>query len=42
VGGRCAAYGKKINACGILMGKPEGKRSLERPECRWEDTIGKV
>jgi hypothetical protein len=21
------------------MGKPEGKRSLGRPKCRWEDNI---
>ena len=21
------------------MGKPEGKRPLERPRCRWEDSI---
>jgi hypothetical protein len=23
----------------VLMGKPEGKRPLERPRCRWEDNI---
>jgi hypothetical protein len=23
----------------ILVGKPEGKRSLRRPRCRWEDNI---
>jgi hypothetical protein len=23
----------------ILVGKPEGKGSLERPMCRWEDGI---
>jgi hypothetical protein len=22
-----------------LVGKPEGKRPLERPRCRWEDNI---
>jgi hypothetical protein len=22
-----------------LVGRPEGKRSLERPECKWEDNI---
>ena len=21
----------------VLVGKPEGKRPLERPKCRWED-----
>jgi hypothetical protein len=23
----------------VSMGKPEGKRSLGRPKCRWEDNI---
>jgi hypothetical protein len=23
----------------FLVGKPEGKRSLWRPRCRWEDNI---
>jgi hypothetical protein len=23
----------------ILVGKPEEKRALERPRCRWEDNI---
>jgi hypothetical protein len=23
----------------VLVGKPEGSRSLERPRCRWEDNI---
>jgi hypothetical protein len=23
----------------VLMGRPEGKRPLERPWCRWEDNI---
>jgi hypothetical protein len=26
-------------ACTVLMGKPEGKRPLERPRCRLEDGI---
>jgi hypothetical protein len=25
--------------CRILLGEPDGKRSLERPMCRWHDTI---
>jgi hypothetical protein len=29
--------GKKKNAYRILMGKPEGKRPLGRPRCRWVD-----
>jgi hypothetical protein len=23
----------------VLVGKPEGKRPLDRPRCRWEDNI---
>jgi hypothetical protein len=23
----------------VLMGKPEGKKPLGRPKCRWEDNI---
>ena len=23
----------------VLVGKPEGKRPLGRPRCRWEDSI---
>jgi hypothetical protein len=23
----------------VLVGKPGGKRTLERPRCRWEDNI---
>jgi hypothetical protein len=23
----------------VLVGKPEGKKPLERPRCRWEDNI---
>jgi hypothetical protein len=26
----------------VLLGKPEGKRPLERPRCRWEDNIKMV
>jgi hypothetical protein len=29
----------KRNACRILVGKPEGKRPLGRPRCRWVDNI---
>jgi hypothetical protein len=31
--------GDKRNAYRILVGKPEGKRPLERPRCRWVDNI---
>jgi hypothetical protein len=29
----------KSNAYRILVGKPEGKRLLGRPRCRWVDNI---
>jgi hypothetical protein len=31
--------GEKRNAHGLLVGKPEGKRSLRRPRRRWVDNI---
>jgi hypothetical protein len=31
--------GEKRNAYRILVGKPEGRRSLGRPICRWMDNI---
>jgi hypothetical protein len=27
------------NVYNILVGKPEGKKPLGRPRCRWEDNI---
>jgi hypothetical protein len=30
---------EKTNACRLLVGKPEGKRPLGRPRCRWVDKI---
>jgi hypothetical protein len=33
--GHMAQMGAKRNACRILVGKPEGKRPLERPRHRW-------
>jgi hypothetical protein len=34
-----ARIGEKCNAYRILVGKPEGKRPLGRPRCRWVDNI---
>jgi hypothetical protein len=34
-----ARMGEKRNACSFLVGKPEGKRPLGRPRCRWIDNI---
>jgi hypothetical protein len=31
--------GEGRNVYRILVGKPEGKRPLEIPRCRWEDGI---
>jgi hypothetical protein len=31
--------GDERNACRILVGKPEGKRPLERPRSSWADNI---
>jgi hypothetical protein len=39
MGRACSTNGEKRNACRILVGKPEGKRLLERPRCRWVDNI---
>jgi hypothetical protein len=31
--------GEKRNTYRILVGKPEGKRELGKPRCRWVDNI---
>jgi hypothetical protein len=31
--------GEKKNASRLLVGKPEGKRPLVRPRCRWVDIV---
>ena len=31
--------GERRDVYRILVGKPEGKRSLERPRLRWEDNV---
>jgi hypothetical protein len=35
MGGACSTYGEEE----VLVEKPEGKRPLGRPRCRWEDNI---
>jgi hypothetical protein len=37
--GHLARMGEKRNAYRLLVGKPEGKRPLGRPSCRWVDNI---
>jgi hypothetical protein len=39
MGGSCSSNGEKRNAYRLLVGKPEGKRSLGRPRRRWVDNI---
>jgi hypothetical protein len=37
--GHVARTREKRNAYRLLVGKPEGKRPLGRPRCRWVDNI---
>jgi hypothetical protein len=37
--GHVARMGEKRNACRILVGNPERKRTLGRPRRKWEDNI---
>ena len=39
MGGACSAYGERLGVYRVLVGNPEGKRSLGRPRHRWEDNI---
>jgi hypothetical protein len=39
VGGACSAKGGNRNAYRLLVGKPDGRRPLGRPRCRWVDNI---
>jgi hypothetical protein len=39
VGGTCGTNGEKRNMYRLLVGKPEGKRPLERPRRRWINNI---
>jgi hypothetical protein len=39
VAGHVARIGEKRNMYRLLVGKPEGKRSLGRPRHRWIDNI---
>jgi hypothetical protein len=39
IGGACSADGEERDVYWVLVGKPEGKRPLGRPKCRWEDNI---
>jgi hypothetical protein len=37
--GHVARMGEMRGAYNILVGRPEGRRPLGRPRCRWEDNI---
>jgi hypothetical protein len=37
--GHMARMGEGRGVYRVLVGRPEGKRTLERPRCRWEDNI---
>ncbi|KAJ4446277.1 hypothetical protein ANN_12972 [Periplaneta americana] len=37
--GHVTLMGESRNAYRVLVGRPEGKRRLGRPRCRWEDNI---
>jgi hypothetical protein len=39
MGGVCSTYGEGKGVYRVLVEKPEGKRPLGRPRCRWEDNI---
>jgi hypothetical protein len=39
MGGACSTMGEKSGAYRILVGRPEGRRSLGRPRRGWEDNI---
>jgi len=37
--GHVARMGERRDVYKVLVGKPEGKRPLGRPRCRWDDNI---
>jgi hypothetical protein len=39
MGGHVARLGEERGVYRVLVGKPEGKRLMERPRRRWEDNI---
>jgi hypothetical protein len=39
MGGNVARMGQKINPYRVLVGKPEGRRSVGRPRHRCNDTV---
>jgi hypothetical protein len=39
MGRACNTYGKSRGVYRVLVGKPEGRRPLERPRHKWEGNI---
>jgi hypothetical protein len=39
VGWTCGTNAEGRSVYRVLVGRPEGKRPLGRPRCRWEDNI---
>ena len=39
MGGTCGTYVERRGASRVLVDKPEGKKPLERPRCRWDGNI---
>ena len=39
MGRTCGTFGERRVAYRALVGKPEGRRPLERPRHRWDDNI---
>jgi hypothetical protein len=39
MGGVCGTHGRAEKVFRVLVGKPEGKRSLRKPKHRWNDGI---
>jgi hypothetical protein len=37
--GHVVCIGEERKVCKVVVGKPKGKRSLERPKHKWEDGI---
>jgi hypothetical protein len=35
----CKMHAETKGACRALVGKPEGRKPLGRPRCRWDDNI---
>ena len=39
MGGTCGAHGEGRGVHWVLVGKPDGKKTLRKPRRRWEDNI---